>query len=147
MSEKVISIVIPDIKSTEDILTKLAGALDQKALLDQSAALLLNRIRTRFHAQVGADGVKWKPSHRSIRDNDATLFDTGDLFHSIQLGLGTDEERTIGTDVWYGKHHQFGEGDMYRPFLDFNEDDADAMVRLIQRRVNKALKKNDSDSK
>jgi phage gpG-like protein len=65
-----------------------------------------------------------------------TLFDTGTLFHSIQLYSISPLEMQIGTDVPYGIYHQFGTKLLpIREFLGFNDEDADLMNDVMVRRI------------
>lgn len=108
---------------------KLQAQLEAKAIeaLDMGAAAVLQRIRTNYQAERGPDGTPWVPSkagkRRKAKGTGQTLFDTGNLFHSIQLYRPADNERAIGTDVEYAPRHQLGKGDMYRPFLGLTDED------------------------
>ncbi len=109
--------------------------------LDEAAALMLNRIRRRFLAQQGTLGQPWIPSYAAIRRKalgrgGGTLFDTGALFHSIQvvnLGPG---KRSIGTDIPYAHKHQFGEDGMVRrEFIGASPEDLSAIDKLFTKRL------------
>lgn len=132
---------------------KLFSAVENFSMdeaVDEASAILLNRIRTRFLAEEGPDG-RWTPSKAGIKrkaggytyrngrkyTGTGTLFETGTLFHSIQLyriGVG---ERAIRTDVPYAKYQQ--NGNTPRVFLGFNEDDISIATGLVLRRVKDAL--------
>lgn len=130
----------------------LLAALEPDEILDEASTIILNRIRTRFLAEQGPDS-KWVPSKAAmIRrgggftwsngrkwTGTGTLFASGRLFHSIQVVRGASDERSFLTDVPYAKYHQFGKGDMARPFLGFNKEDISVVESLIKRRVSEAL--------
>lgn len=125
-----------------EVLESINEALDPTIPLDQAAALLLHRMRARFLAQTAPGGWKWKRSRAAeIREQEGrggdTLFDTGNLFRSIQLSIDPTDPmaRIIGTDVKYAPFHQEGKGDMFRPFIGFNEEDQDIAFRVLARYV------------
>ena len=116
--------------------------------LEEATALLLNRVRARYLRQENAEGVAWEPSLASFRRSfgigrkgGGTLFDTGNLFHSIQVYKGINPlEYAIGTDVPYGKTHQFGEGKHpVREFLGWNQADATLARNVLAKKINEAL--------
>ena len=81
--------------------------------MDQSAAAILNRLRTTFLAEQDPTGAAWVPSASGIarrrKGGSGTLFNSGRLFRSIQLSRLPDiSERAIGTDVPYAATHQYG---------------------------------------
>lgn len=128
----------------EETLKKVLAALDPERMLDEAGALLLNRIRRRFLRETDPFGQKWIPSQAALRrrrsGGTGTLFRTGRLFHSIQLSGDGPNQRAIGSDVWYGKHHQFGTPKLpVRMFLGFNDDDADAVEKLLKKRIEESL--------
>lgn len=106
--------------------------------ITEATAILLSRIRARFLSATDADGTAWPVSyaakHRAKSGRGGkTLFDTGNLFHSIQLYSVSPTERSIGTDLDYGAKHQLGlEGNPVREFLGFNEEDADITLRVLE---------------
>lgn len=111
-------------------------------ILDESQALLLNRMRTRFLNTQAPDGSVWPVSKAAIARNfnGKTLFDTGTLFHSIQGYVTGDNERQIGTDVFYGPFHQFGTKYLpVRAFIGYSDYDLGLVQRLMVRRVTQAL--------
>lgn len=117
-------------------------------LATQVGAALLNRIRTRFLATTDPDGKEWVESaaarrrKRTGRDG-KTLFDTGTLWNSIQLGRAAGGEVSIGTDVPYARQHQFGEeGNPVRVFLGFGQDDAQFAESVVQKRIDEILRLN-----
>jgi phage virion morphogenesis protein len=137
-----ISIRLEGAEALQGRLRKLLGVLNTRDLLDASGAVLLNRIRTRFLQQVGPDGKSWQPTTRTgQRKGGGILYDTGRLFHSLQYAVMTDGEAAIGTDVPYGKFHQFGTNKMpARTFLGVSEDDISPIQKLIIDRIEGAMK-------
>lgn len=131
----------------DEFLAKLNEALDTEKILDEGAAVLFNRIRTRFLAETAPDGTKWVPSLAAQRRKargygGGTLFNTGRLFHSLQIASEGPNARSIGTNVTapggydYPKTHQYGlSGFPKRPFLGFNDDDVAAMSKVVINRV------------
>ena len=122
------------------ILEALEASLNTVEILDESGAVLLARTRARYLQEVDPDGHPWMPSLAALNRlkkgrGGGTLYNYGKLFHSIQLAGSGENERFIGTDVPYGKYHQEGNGDMYRPFLGFNYDDVSVVQKLIIKRV------------
>lgn len=123
-------------------LTLLTGALDTVAILDEAGAVLFQRIKRRFLDQEDPDGQAWIPSKASRkRSGGGTLYDTGRLFHSIQLYADGENSRAIGTNVPYAGYHNFGTSRLpRRQFLGFGDEDATVVERLIIKRVTEALK-------
>lgn len=121
-------------------LLRLAQAINEPGVLDEAGAFLLNVMRQRYRAEVNPDNEKWVPSKAAIRESRRTLFDTGRLFHSIQLYATGQNERAIGTDVPYAKYHQNPVSGIKRQFLGFNENDAELTERLLIRRIQRFLK-------
>jgi phage gpG-like protein len=128
-------------------LDGLPGLIEKEAAeaISEGAALLFNRIRTRYLQQVDPDGIPWQPSEAALMRKKqgrggGTLFDTGTLFHSIQLYSISPLEMQIGTDVPYGIYHQ--EGTIHLPvrqFLGFSLEDADLMNDVMIRRIEELL--------
>lgn len=137
-----------DTRKVDKLLLSLEEATDTTRILDEALALLLNRIRTRFLAKQDPDGDPWVPSEAGLKREKSgfpgTMFDTGNLFRSIQ-GSGTGDReptRKISTDVEYGAYHQYGTAKLIpRPFLGFNDSDADLIQRLIVKRIGEVLLK------
>lgn len=132
----------PDLEAK---IKELQAKIDVKGILDEAGAALLNRQRERFLRQVDPDEVPWWPSEaaakrkRTGRDG-GTLFDTGNLFHSIQLHETGDDSRAISTDVPYAPYHQFGTKQPHslRPFLGFNEEDQNVFEMIVETRLKEA---------
>lgn len=128
----------------------MKDALDPVQILDEGAAVIYNRMRSRFLVETDPMGVKWPPSQAALRRarsgrGGGTLFDTGKLFRSIQLFADSRTTRSIGTNVTspqgfpYAEKHQFGIGFPVRQFLGFGPDDLDTMAKVITRRLVKGL--------
>ena len=116
-------------------------------VLDEGAAVLYNRMRTRFLQQIDPDGIPWPRSQAAQKGNRSTLFATGKLFRSIQLYADGPDSRAIGTDVTsaggfpYGIIHQYGgKNTPQRAFLGFNQqEDVPYMSDLVLKRIEEAL--------
>lgn len=137
-----LNITIKGQEALEKKLDLLASALDTREILDEASAVLFQRIRRRFLDQEDPDGNAWIPSKASRkRSGGGTLYDTGRLFHSLQLYADGENSRAIGTNVPYGPIHNFGLGRMpRRQFLGFGDEDATVVERLIIKRITEALK-------
>src|SRR6266566_9423667 len=95
------------------VFDKLDQTFNPDRVAEEAGAVLLNRIRTRFLHQQDPDGATWPPSHAAIHraeigKDGGTLYDTGNLFRSIQLYKEGTGEIGIGTDIPYGIIHQEG---------------------------------------
>lgn len=139
-----ITIEVTGLNQVRDVMARILLASEPSLILDQAAALQLNRIRTRFLAEEDPDGQPWVPSvsgaKRKAAGDGMTLFDTGNLFRSIHAFSNSPEERAIGTDVEYGRIHQFGlEGNVARPFLGFSPEDVNLIELLVTRRIQEAI--------
>ena len=114
--------------------------------VSEAGALILNRIRRRFLAQESPDGVPWEPSLAAFQRSfsgrgGGTLFDTGTLFHSIQLFSISPLEKSIATDVAYAPKHQYGEGGLpVREFLGFSDEDSTLARLVLLKKINEAFK-------
>lgn len=128
-------------------------ALNERDILDEAGAALFNRIRTDFLNEIDPDGNPWVPSKaglaRRAHGGTGTLFDTGRLFHSLQLYATGDDERAIGTNVEYAQKLQQGGWFPFdnpklapqppRVFLGFGEEDSLIVERIVQTRIQQAL--------
>jgi len=134
----------------EKKLRALGQALNTQQILDEGAALMFNRTRSRFLAETSPDGVKWPVSKAAIRRaasgrGGGTLFDVGKMFRSLQVSAEGPDSRGIGTNATspkgfpYPLVHNFGLGFPKRQFLGFNQDDVGSMTRMIIRRITEAL--------
>lgn len=141
-----IDAAVVGIPQLQQKLAKLEDALTLVKILDEAEAIVLNRIRARFLNEVDTDGDPWPESEaakkrRASGRGGGTLFDTGTLFHSIQAFASGPDWREIGTDVHYGKYHQYGTEHLpVREFLGVSAEDALIVERSILRRVEEALK-------
>lgn len=136
IGESFLSGNVPDFKGLDTNLEDLF-----KDAMDQSAAAILNRLRTTFLAEQDPYENPWIPSGPSFarrkKGGTGTLFDTGRLFRSIQLSKLPDmSERGIYTDVSYAVKHQFGlEGMKVREILAFTPDHENTMTSIFQKKV------------
>ena len=123
-------------------------------VLDQGLAIFLNRIRTRFRSELGPDNAPWTPSlaglirksgkftYRNGKKYTATgtLFETGNLWHSIQaFDTGKKDTRGIATDVVYAKYLQKDLSTGPWVFMASGDDDMTVFERLVLKRVVEAL--------
>lgn len=147
-----------DTTKAQALLTKALGNVATKIntneILDKAGAMLLNRMRRRFLAEVDPDNVPWLPSKAAEKrksggytsrggkkfTSTGTLFESGTLYHSIQLHTVSDTERAISTDVFYGVFHQEGKGQEMRKFLGFNNEDQTMFTKIVQNEVNILVK-------
>ena len=117
----------------------IASKVNTNEMLDAAGAMLLNRTRQRYLAELNPDKVPWLPSKaglkRRLMGGTGTLFKTGRLFHSIQLHKVSNNERSISTDVPYAKFHQWG----IRKFLGFNNEDQHMFTRVVETMLARAL--------
>ena len=138
---------------------QVRDALDTETVLDEAGALLLNRIRTSFLSEKDPDEKPWLPSKAAIirrsggftygsgetkgkYTGTGTLYESGNLFRSIQLGTRGAGERVIATDVPYAKFHQFGVPGRLpiRLFLGFGEKDEELVQRFLELRIERLLR-------
>lgn len=125
--------------------------LDTRAILDQGAALMFNRMRTRFLQEISPTGEKW-PRSRAAEYREkkgrggGTLFESGKLWRSLQIYADSDTSRAIGTNATsstgfpYPVVHQKGLGGFpRREFLGFGDEDFTLMSEFIVRKLKEAL--------
>ena len=127
-------------------------------LATQTGAILLNRIRTRFLAETDPDGKRWVPSRGALKrraggyttrngkryTSTGTLFESGALFQSLQLGRATRGAVKLGTDVKYAPQHQLGQNrNPVRVFLGFSADDQDVANDFVSRKLEKIFQEGD----
>jgi len=147
---KLLTITVVGQTGLEKAIAGLSDALDPVKILDEGAAVIYNRIRSRFLIQQAPDGTTWPVSQAALRRarsgrGGGTLFDTGRLFRSIQLYADGPTSRAIGTNVTspqgfpYAEKHQFGIGFPQRQFLGLASEDLDLMTRVIVRRIAEGL--------
>jgi phage gpG-like protein len=138
--------------TVNNTVTKLLGSLseafDPRKVLEEAGALLLDRIRARFLREVDPDEEPWPPSEAAIKrrkqGGTGTLFDTGDLFRSIQLTevVGDSEyaEMQIFSDTPYGIFHQQGTSILpVRRFMGVSDADSQLVEKLINKRIKEAV--------
>lgn len=126
-----ISISSPDYDPAP--LQKIIDGLTPDAVIDPVAAVMFNKVRTRFLAQQTPDGVDWEQSQAAMMEKRQTLFDTGRLFRSIQLYREQEGQAAIGTDVPYAPDHNNGEnGQKQREFLGFSEQDEQLAYLIVE---------------
>lgn len=81
-----------------------------------------------FSTSTSPTGDRWLPSALATRERRRTLSRTNTLRNSIQISFDR-EEAFVGTDVFYGRFHQFGEGNQeQRQFLGI---DPESVLRVI----------------
>jgi phage gpG-like protein len=147
---KLLTVTVVGQTGLEKAIAGLSDALDPVKILDEGAAVIYNRIRSRFLIQQAPDGTTWPVSQAALRRarsgrGGGTLFDTGRLFRSIQLYADGPTSRAIGTNVTspqgfpYAEKHQFGIGFPQRQFLGLASEDLDLMTRVIVRRIAEGL--------
>jgi hypothetical protein len=131
----------------QNIISKIPSSFNTTPVLDEAAAVLYNRMRTRFLQQVDPSGTPWLPSFAAIRANRNTLFKTGKLFRSLQLYADGPDSRAIGSNVTNTKGFPYGMGLQYgwgklppRVFLGFSvSQDVPYVVQLVQKRLESAF--------
>lgn len=133
---------VEGLEQLDRVVEALEKGLNIDKILDEGAAIIFNRVRTRFLQAVDPDGAPWVESQaareRAKEGRDGkTGYDTGNLWLSLQLFRSAEWERAIGTDVEYGP--QFQEGPPERVFLGFADEDDTMMERLVAIRIGEAL--------
>ena len=131
-------------------LNALDLATSTEDTLDAAGAFILNQIKTRFLRQEATDGTTWEVSKAAKKRQSGglgggTLFDSGDLFNSIELSRGGPGVRIISTSLPYASQHQFGltvDGVDFpkREFLGISEDDEQGVKNIIEDRIRIALR-------
>lgn len=113
------------------------------SVMDEALAILLSYTRKRFLNETAPDGSKWQRSFAAIKREETgrgggTLFDTGRLFHSIQILNMKNNTGQIYTDVPYARKHQDGEPPMpARQFIGIGEE-FEVISAMIRDRMEKA---------
>lgn len=146
-----ISVELKGLNELQAVFSKVDAAFNVTDVLDQAGAIILARIRQRFLIQQAPDGSTW-PESQAAKDRKAsgrdggTLFDTGTLFHSIQLHTEGDDARAITAAAqnkagqYYGYFLQWGTVHLPpRVFLAFNEDDQHVLELFLEKRFNEAF--------
>lgn len=129
-----------------EYLASLPAKLEEanERALDMAAAAILNRLRTTFRSEKDPEGNAWVPSRAGLKHKaqgtGQTMFDSGRLFHSIQLAHSSMGERIIGTDVPYAEHHQGPSAIVERKFLELTDEHIDMAVKIFENQLMKAFK-------
>lgn len=105
-----------DFKFVEKLRDKLARLSDGQtlALSKAMAEKAVDLVRQGFAEQVAPDGTAWAPLKRQRarqgkrKASDRILQDTGRMRNSFAVRAVSAEGFTVGTDVEYAAHHQFG---------------------------------------
>ena len=145
MPDSLVSVSISqDGSKLVELLQKVAQLTEPSNILDKASAVVLNRIRQRFLREVDTAEQPWEPSKAAIRrrlkGGTGTLYDTGNLFRSIQQAGVEGTETRITTDVEYAKYHQFGiGGNLKREFMGVSEADARIVERVLQKYLDDSL--------
>jgi phage virion morphogenesis protein len=94
--------------AVQDMLGQLAAAADDLTyVMDLIGAHLQQTVAERFDEGHGPAGVPWKPSGRAKFAGGKTMVDSGRLMGSITRQADANSV-TVGTNVIYGRIHQFG---------------------------------------
>jgi phage virion morphogenesis protein len=145
-----VSILAEGFAAIQKRLNALELATNTEDVLDVAGAFILNQIKTRFLRQEATDGTTWEVSQAAKKRQSGgigggTLFDTGDLFNSIELSRGGPGVRIISTNLPYAAQHQFGlEVDGFkfpkREFLGISEEDEQGVRNIIEDRIRLAIR-------
>lgn len=143
-----ITVTIEGFESLKSILAGMPQEFQAASedILDESAAVMLYKNRQRFLNERNPDNQPWTPSRSAIirrsggytyRDGKGytgtgTLYETGNLFRSIQLFKTSTKERQIGTDVEYGPKLM-----KKWPFLGINTQDNKVIEAITKNRLSK----------
>ncbi|NOQ30241.1 MAG: hypothetical protein GQ570_03865 [Helicobacteraceae bacterium] len=129
--------LLGSIAQVQKLLQETSPAVEK--VLDTAEAVILNRIRTRFLAEVDTDGKPWIPSKagqkRRSSGGTGTLFASGALFHSIHAIRVSTTERSVTfdqTQAPYGVYHMRGTKHLpKREFLGVNSSDVAAVTSVL----------------
>lgn len=138
----VLQIKVEGLETIDALTKRIDDDLNIDKILDEGAAIIFNRIRTRFLEARGPDGEAWIESGAAKKRAEKgigglTGYDTGNLFRSLQLYKDSDWERAIGTDVPYAPFFQYGPP--ARIYLGFADEDTTTMEQLVKLRITEAL--------
>lgn len=108
--------------------------------------MLVSSTIERFEKGEDPEGNKWSISQRAKDEGGQTLVDKAILKNSITFEASP-EMVVVGTNVEYGAIHQYGgqagRGKKTRiperPYLGFNEEDAEETVAIMHRFLSKAF--------
>lgn len=132
---------VADFRDATRLIVAANKQLDPDVIADDAAAIILSRIRKRFLNQISPEGEKWVMSFAALDRKRSgrgggTLYDSGDLFRSIQAVKRGKGVRGIQTDKPYAlKHHNGEDGNLVRRFLDTNDDDMQFITDAIIGRI------------
>lgn len=137
-------------EGTDKLVAQLLGELstdnERKAeqALDQASSAVFNLIRQGFLAERDPYGTAWVQSEaakkRRAKGGTGTLFDTGNLFHSLQLTRNGQLNREIGTDVEYAEYFQEGLGQVQRVILAITPEHEELTAEIFTMRMFEAFK-------
>jgi phage gpG-like protein len=139
------NVEVTGVDALHSLLQEFPRAAQDEGVLTQAAAVLLNRVKQRFLRQEAPDGSTWPESYAAIRRRESgrdggTLFDTGALYHSINVYQPGPLQRAIYTGVPYAPKHEWGlEGELQRVFLGFSQGDIDAVQALFRARLERVV--------
>jgi len=140
-----------DASELEATFAAVADALNTDDVLDEAATIILNNTRARYLQELNPDGIPWIPSQAGMDRRRAggtgTLFATGTLWRSIQLGVAANEnERVIIANAETSKGYQYGLAHQYgtehlpiREFMGVPESDIELFEGRMLQRVANAL--------
>ena len=134
--------------AVNEMLKKAASVGEEgiREILDRSIAVVFNNNKKRFLAQEDPDGKAWPESMAAKRRRDTgkdggTLFNTGDLFHSLEVRTEGRNGRVLYTDIPYARRHQEGtDGMIERKFLGFGDDDITMTRKIMLEEYNRRMK-------
>jgi len=122
-------------EAVKEIGELLAATQDRRQMLRKIGKLLQQSTRLRFETERDPDRKRWIPSLRAIREGNRTLTDEGTLRRSISF-TSDNNEVNVGTDVPYGKDHQFGRRNLpTRRFLGLSLEDRRKILQLIEQEL------------
>lgn len=137
------NIDVRGLEEVNDVLGQLTRVVKDEGVFTQAGAILLANTKKRFLDQIDPSGSPWPVSYASIQRFAAgwgggTLFDSGTLFHNIELRKPGPLTRAIYVpdDVHYAAIHQYGLGiHPERAFLGFSTEDVAVIERLVEARL------------
>ncbi len=141
-----VKVEVTGLEELEKLFYRVGDGFDKDDPIQQAGAVLLNRIRTRFLDETSPDGQRWPTSNAAVRRRQSgrgggTLFDTGRLFHSIQVGKPQNGEVRIFTDVEYAPIHNEGRGiQEKREFMGFSSGDVEVAEKILLKSIERAIR-------
>jgi phage gpG-like protein len=140
--------------AVNEMLKKAASVGEEgiREILDRSIAVVFRNNKKRFLAQEDPDGKAWPESMAAKRRrtdvskggegrDGGTLFNTGDLFHSLEVRTEGRNGRVLYTDIPYARRHQEGtDGMIERKFLGFGDDDITMTRKIMIEEYNRRIK-------